>query len=448
MPELTMTIPEFDVTAVRAEFPVLDTTLPNGAPLVFLDSAASAQKPQCVIDKEVEVYTQYYANAYRGDYQFGVRIDEELEAVRTKVRDFIGAGSTEEIIFTSGTTMGVNLVANAWGRKFLQPGDEILLTIMEHHANLVPWQQIARERGAKLRFLPLDDDYRLDLSRLDDFLTDRTRMVAVTGMSNVLGTVPPLRELADAAHRRGALVFVDGAQSVPRLPTNVRDPAVDFLAFSGHKLYGPTGVGVLYGRGELLREMDPFLCGGHMISRVTQEKTDWAELPAKFEAGTLCIAQAVALGTAVDWVTRLGMDRIVEHEHQLLQHALEVLPAVPGLQIYGPEVGGAEVGGQRSEVGKEKSVRTGPSSALRPPTSDRGAILCFTVAGAHPQDLSSFLDRKGVAVRYGHHCTMPLHESLGVPATVRASFAAYNTVGEIDVLVDALHFARKRLRLD
>jgi cysteine desulfurase / selenocysteine lyase len=426
--------------AIRAEFPVLHQPLPNGAPLVYLDSAASAQKPQCVIDKEVEVYTQYYANAYRGDYQFGVRIDEELEAVRAKVRDFIGAEHSEEIIFTSGTTMGVNLVANAWGRKFLRAGDEILLTIMEHHANLVPWQQIARERGAKLRFLPLDDDYRLDLSRLDDFLTDRTRLVAVTGMSNVLGTVPPLRELADAAHRRGALVFVDGAQSVPRLPTNVRDPAVDFLAFSGHKLYGPTGVGVLYGRGELLREMDPFLCGGHMISRVTQEKTDWAELPAKFEAGTLCIAQAVALGTAVDWVTRLGMDRIVEHEERLLEHALQVLPTVPGLQIYGPETGG-----RRSEVGK---ADTAPTSDLRPPTSDRGAILSFTVAGAHPQDLSNFLDRKGVAVRYGHHCTMPLHETLGVPATVRASFAAYNTTEEIDALVEALHFARKRLRLN
>jgi len=438
---------DLDVAAVRAEFPVLDTTLPNGAPLVFLDSAASVQKPRCVIDKEVEVYTQYYANAYRGDYQFGVRIDEELEAVRAKVRDFIGAGSTEEIIFTSGTTMGVNLVANAWGRKFLQPGDEILLTIMEHHANLVPWQQIARERGAKLRFLPLDDDYRLDLSRLDDFLTDRTRMVAVTGMSNVLGTVPQLRELTDAAHRHGALVFVDGAQSVPRMPTNVQDPAVDFLAFSAHKLYGPTGVGVLYGRGELLREMDPFLCGGHMISRVTQQKTDWAELPAKFEAGTLCIAQAIALGTAVDWVSHLGMDRIVQHEHRLLEHALEVLPTVPGLRIYGPEDGS-----RRSEVGKNEPARTAdfrpPTSDLRPLTSDRGAILSFTVAGAHPQDLSSFLDRKGVAVRYGHHCTMPLHEALGVPATVRASFAAYNTVEEIDALVDALHFARKRLRLD
>ena len=410
-------VSHLNITQVRKEFPVLHKPLPNGAPLVFLDSAASAQKPQCVIDKETEVYTNYYANAYRGDYQFGVRIDEELEAVRAKVRDFIGAARSEEIVFTSGTTMSVNLVANAWGRKSLQPGDEILLTEMEHHANLVPWQQIARERGAKLRFLPITSDYLLDLSRLDEFLTDRTRMVAVTGMSNVLGTIPPLRELTAAAHRKGALIFVDAAQSVPRLPVDVQNPQIDFLAFSGHKLYGPTGVGVLYGRSELLREMDPFLCGGHMISRVGWEHSEWAEPPAKFEAGTLCIAQAIALGAAVDWVTELGMDRLVEHEHRLLLHALDVLPTVPGLKIYGPAA------------------------------DHKGAIVSFTVEGAHPQDLSNFLDRKGVAVRYGHHCTMPLHEKLGVPATVRASFAAYTTEAEIDTLVEALHFARKKLRL-
>ncbi|MFQ5730878.1 MAG: aminotransferase class V-fold PLP-dependent enzyme [Planctomycetaceae bacterium] len=406
------------VERIRAQFPILGKPLPGGTPLVYLDNAASAQKPQCVIDKEIEVYTTYYANAYRGDYRFGVRIDEELEGAREKIRAFIGAESTDEVLFTSGSTMSINLVSNAWGRKFLSPGDEVLVTEMEHHGNLVPWQQIVHERGAKLRYLPITDDYRVDLSRLDEFLNERTKMVAITGMSNVLGTIPPIAEIAEAAHRVGALVLVDGAQSVPRLPTDVRDPAIDFLAFSGHKMYGPSGVGVLYGRRDLLEAMDPFLCGGHMISRVTWEKTDWAPLPAKYEAGTLNIAQAIALGAAVDWINETGLKAIRDHEDRLLEYALSVLPGVPGLKIYGPTA------------------------------EHKGAIVSFTVDGAHPQDLANFLDRKGVAVRYGHHCTMPLHERLGVSATVRASFAPYNTQSEIDTLVDALHFARKRLRLD
>lgn len=407
-----------NIDEVRHQFPILQKPLPDGTPLVFLDNAASAQKPQRVIDKELEVYTSYYANAYRGDYRFGVRIDEELEAAREKLRALISAESADEIIFTAGTTMSINLVANAWGRKFLQPGDEILLTEMEHHGNLVPWQQIAQEKGAKLRYLPITSDYRVDIDRLDDFITDRTKMAAISGMSNVLGTIPPLEEIAAAARKHGALVLVDAAQSVPRLPVSVIEPQVDFLAFSGHKMYGPNGVGVLYGRRELLQAMDPFLCGGHMISRVTWEQSEWADLPAKFEAGTLNIAQAIALGEAVDFVNDLGIDEITVHEDRLLRHALEVLPTVPGLKIYGPTA------------------------------EHKGAIVSFTVEGAHPQDLSHFLDRKGVAVRYGHHCTMPLHEKLGVSATVRASFAAYNTTEEIDTLVEALHFARKRLRLD
>lgn len=416
MPETVA--PALNVDLIRRQFPILHKPLPDGTPLVYLDNAASAQKPQRVIDKEVEVYTTYYANAYRGDYRFGVRIDEELEAVREKVRALIEAEAAEEILFTSGTTMSINLVANAWGRKFLQPGDEVLLTEMEHHGNLVPWQQIAQERGAKLRVLPITDDYLVDVGRLDELLTDRTKMVAISGMSNVLGTIPPLHEIAAAARRHGALLMVDAAQSVPRIPVSVRDPQIDFLAFSGHKMYGPTGAGVLYGRRELLQAMDPFLCGGHMISRVTWEKTEWAELPAKFEAGTLNIAQAIALGAAVDFVNEIGIEEIAVHEDRLLRYALQKLPEVPGLTIYGPAA------------------------------EHKGAIVSFTVEGAHPQDLSFFLDRKGVAVRYGHHCTMPLHEKLGVPATVRASFAAYNTQAEIDALVEALHFARQRLRLD
>ena len=406
-----------NVEIVRQQFPILQKPLPDGTPLVFLDNAASAQKPQSVIDKEVEVYTTYYANAYRGDYRFGVRIDEAFEETREKVRALISAESTDEIIFTAGTTMSINLVANAWGRKFLEAGDEILLTEMEHHGNIVPWQQIAKEKQATVRYLPITDDYRLNLDRLDEFLTDRTKLVAVSGMSNVLGTIPPLHEIAAAARKKGALILVDAAQSVPRIPVSVIDPQIDFLTFSGHKMYGPSGVGVLYGRRELLEAMDPFLCGGHMISKVTKEGSEWAALPAKFEAGTPNIAQAIALGTAVDFLNDVGIDEVAVHEDRLLRYALEVLRGVPGLKIYGPAA------------------------------EHKGAIVSFTVEGAHPQDLSHFLDRKGVAVRYGHHCTMPLHDKLGVSATVRASFAVYNTTEEIDVLVDALHFARKRLRL-
>jgi len=418
MADTTTVTPALDVAEIRRQFPNLRKPVADGTPFVYLDNAASAQKPDCVIEKEREVYREYYANAHRGDYKYGVRIDEEVEGARSRIRHLIGAETDEEILFTAGTTMSINLVANAWGRKFLKPGDEILITEMEHHANIVPWQQIAREKGTRLRYLPLTSDYRLDLDRLDDFLTRQTKMVALTGMSNVLGTVPALHDIAAAARRRGALVLVDAAQSVPRLPVSVHDPQVDFLAFSGHKAYGPTGIGVLYGRRELLEEMDPFLCGGHMISKVHREYSEWAPLPAKFEAGTLPIAQAIALGTAIDWLSNLGMDAVVEHEHRLLRYVLSVLSNVPGVTIYGPAA------------------------------EHKGAILSFTVEGAHPQDLAHFLDRKGIAVRYGHHCTMPLHETLGVPATVRASFGVYNTEEDIDHLVDALLYARKRLRLD
>ncbi len=406
----------FDVAKVRAQFPIFDRPLPNGQPLIYLDSAASAQKPHSVIDKERECYERYYANAYRGDYQFGVHIDEELESTRGKVRDLIGATQSEEILFTSGTTMSINLVANAWGRKFLQAGDEILLTQMEHHANLVPWQQVAHATGASVRYIPLTSDWRLDLDRLDEVLTDRTRLVAVSGMSNVLGTVPPIREIAAAARKRGALVLVDGAQSVPHLATNVHDLDIDFLTFSAHKLYGPSGVGVLWGRRRLLEAMDPFLCGGHMISEVFWDHSTWAALPAKFEAGTLPIAQAVAMGAAVDFVNGLGLPAIHAHDADLTAYAHERLGSVVGLRIFGPE------------------------------PAEKGPIVTFAIDGIHPQDLANLIDRKGVAVRHGHHCTMPLHSLLGVPATTRASFGVYTTRGDIDVLVDAIEFARKKLR--
>ena len=411
---------DFDVEQVRQDFPILIRPLETGRhrlgqPPAFLDSASSAQKPSCVIDHEREVEECYYANAYRGVYFFGARVDEELESSRQSVAEFLGADSSEEIIFTSGTTMSINLVARAWGGKFLQAGDEVLITEMEHHANIVPWQLICAERGATLRWLPLTADRRLDLDRLDEFLTRKTKLVAVTGMSNVLGTINPVEELARRAHEVGALILVDGAQTVPHLPTNVVTSEIDFLALSGHKLFGPTGVGVLYGRKELLAEMNPFMGGGHMIDRVFKTHSTWSEPPAKFEAGTLPIVQAIALGTAIAYVRSLGLDRIHAYETALLAYAHERLSSVPGLTIHGPGL------------------------------EHKGAICSFTIDKAHPEDLANLLDLRGVFVRHGHHCTMPLHDLLGVSATVRASFAFYNTRAEVDRLIDGIGFAFEKL---
>ena len=412
-----------DVETIRKDFPIFSQRLSNGKPFVFVDSAASAQKPQLVIDKEDEVYQRYYANAYRGVYEFGARVDEELdgasdrEGSRQKVQHFLGASEPEEVVFTSGATMSINLVANAWGRKFLQPGDEVLITLMEHHANLVPWQRITAERGARLRYLPLTDDRRLDLSKLDEFLTPKTRIVALTQMSNVLGTINPIEEIVARAKELGTLVLVDGAQSIPHRPINVVEAGIDFLAFSGHKLFGPTGVGVLWGRRQLLEEMDPFLCGGHMIAEVHLEHSTWAPAPAKFEAGTIPIAQAIALGTAIDYVSSIGWDAVHAHERRLLEHAHARLTQIPGLTIHGPGV------------------------------EHKGPIVSFTVKNAHPEDLAQLLNLKGICVRHGHHCTMPLHDYLGISASVRASFALYNTIEEIDALADAIEFARGKLRL-
>ncbi|MSR57901.1 MAG: cysteine desulfurase [Planctomycetaceae bacterium] len=406
----------YDVAAVRQDFPILDKPLPGGMPLVYLDNGATVQKPRSVIEKLVECYENYNANVHRGIHSLGDQVTTELEAAREKVRALLGADEVEEILFTSGTTMSINLVANAWGRKFLRAGDELLLNEMEHHANLVPWQQIAHERGAKLRFIPLTADGRLDLTALDDVLTDRTKLVAVTAMSNVLGTINPIGEIAARAHARGALVLVDAAQSVPHGLVNVNDPRVDFFAFSGHKVYGPTGIGVLYGRRKILEAMDPFLCGGNMIRRVRKESSDFAELPSKFEAGTIPIAQAIGLGAAIDYVQGLGFEAIAAHEHQLTARAFDQLQQIPGLQIVGPGL------------------------------AHRGSIVSFTVEGVHPHDMAELLDRKGVAVRAGHHCTMPLHEWLGVTATTRASFALYNTHAEIDALCEAIQYARQVFR--
>ncbi|MEM9366750.1 MAG: SufS family cysteine desulfurase [Planctomycetota bacterium] len=409
---------QLDMETIRQDFPILQKPLPKGLPLVYLDSASSAQKPHSVIEKEREVYESYYANAYRGVYRFGAKVDEELEASREKVRQLVNAQHADEIVFTSGSTMSLNLVASGWGSRHLKPDDEIVINEMEHHANFVPWQQLAARTGAKCRFLPLTEDGRLDMSRLDDVLSDRTKLLAVTGMSNVLGTLNPIAELAQKAHDCGAIIVVDAAQTVPHVRTDVVGDDIDFLVFSGHKLYGPSGIGVLYGKRELLDVTDPVHFGGHMIDRVYKAHSTWASAPAKFEAGTIQIAQAIALGTAVDYVDAIGLESIHEHERDLLEYAFIRLQGIPGMRIYGPDI------------------------------QDRGAVISFTIDGAHPEDLAQLLDRRGVFVRHGHHCTMPLHDLLGVSATVRASFGVYNNRGDVDALLDALEFARQRLRLN
>jgi len=405
------------VESIREQFPILQQPDSHGRDIVYLDNGASTQKPRCVIDKEVEVYTKYYANAYRGVYEFGQRIDDEVELSRESVRGLIGAASKEEIIFTAGTTMSLNLLAYAWGSHVLKPGDEIILSRMEHHANIVPWQLVAQKTGATIRYVPLDDQYRFDGQAFEQILNSRTKIVSLTGMSNVLGATIPVQQVAEAAHSVGAVFILDAAQSILHQPTDVMKQGIDFLAFSGHKIYGPSGVGVLYGKQELLEQMPPFLGGGHMIDQVFDDHSTWAAAPAKFEAGTLPIAQAIALRPAIELIIEVGFDWIEKHEKQLLIQATEQLQKIPGLKIYGPAV------------------------------SEKGAMVSFTLEGAHPQDLAFLLNRHGVCVRHGHHCAMPLHKILDVSATVRASFGLYNTHQEVDKLTEAIHQARKKLRL-
>ncbi|MDA0831994.1 MAG: SufS family cysteine desulfurase [Planctomycetota bacterium] len=409
--------PTWTAETIRRDFPILEKRLPNGQPLVYLDNAATSQKPQVVINAVRDCYETYYSNVHRGVHQLGDRVTEELEGSRAKIQKFVGANEPEEIIFTSGTTMSINLVANGWGRRFLSEGDEVLVTEMEHHANLVPWQQIVREKNARLRYIPITAEGRLDKEQLESLIGPRTKMIAVTTMSNVLGTINDIHALSEAASSCGARLLVDAAQSVAHMPTNVLSPRVDFLAFSGHKIYGPSGIGVLYGRRELLEAMDPFLCGGNMISEVHRDESTWGELPAKFEAGTLPIAPAIGLGTAIDYVQQLGWQEIHDVETTLTRRAWDVLTEIPGLHIVGP------------------------------PADERGSIISFTVDRLHPHDLATLVDQKGVAIRAGHHCTMPLHDVLQMIATARASFAVYNTLEEVDILADAIRHARKVMRL-
>jgi cysteine desulfurase/selenocysteine lyase len=399
----------FDVLAVRADFPILNRVI-NGKRLVFLDSAASSQKPLQVIDTIGYYYRTSHANVHRGIYELSEEATDAYEHARARTARFINAASWKEVIFTRNATESINLVAYSWGRVNLSAGDEILLTEMEHHANLVPWQLVAQEKDAKLRFIPITDDGQLDLSDIDSLLTQRTRLVAFTQASNVLGTLNPVRQITDKAHAVGAIALVDGAQGAPHMPVDVKTLGCDFYAFSGHKMCGPTGVGVLWGRRELLESMPPFLGGGEMIRRVELERSEWAEVPYKFEAGTPAIAEAIGLGAAIDYLSALGMDAIRDHEKELTAYALERLAEVPGLKVYGP-----------TDIER------------------RGGVAAFALDDLHPHDIATVLDSEAVAVRAGHHCAMPLHKKLCLPATTRASFYIYNTPEEIDRLVEALY---------
>ena len=396
-----------DVARVRRDFPILERTV-EGKPLVYLDSAATSQKPNQVIDAEADFYRQHNANAHRGIYLLAEETTELYEQARTTLARFVGAPDPGTIVFTRGTTESTNLVAYAWGRKFLSEGDEILLSEMEHHSNIVPWQLAARDTGAVLRYLPLTDDGLLDLTDLGSLLTEKTKLLAITGMSNSLGTLPPVRELADAAHAVGALLLVDGAQLVPHVPVDVTELDCDFLTISGHKMLGPTASGGMYARRELLESMDPFLGGGHMIEEVFPDHSTWNAVPYKFEAGTMNIAQEVALAAAVDYLEGLGMDAVRAHEEEITAYAIERLQDA-GARVFGP----ADV-------------------------SVRGGAVSFWYHDVHPHDLATILNEEGVAVRAGHHCNQLVMRRFGVPATTRASFYVYNSNDEVDALVDAL----------
>lgn len=406
-----------DTTKIRAEFPILTTEAYPGIPLVYLDNAASSQKPQPVIQAMTDYYQHYHANVHRGIHRLSEEATNRYETAREKVARFINAPDSCQIIWLRNATEGFNLVAYTWGRANIQAGDEILLTEMEHHANLVPWQILAEEKGAVLRFVPFKEDGTLDLTDLPSLLTRKTKLFSFTAMSNVFGTINPVKELVKAGHDVGAVVMVDAAQSVPHLPVDVQDLDCDFLAFSGHKMCGPTGIGVLYGRRELLEAMPPFMGGGDMIRRVQLEHSTWNDLPWKFEAGTPSIAEAIGLGTAVDYLTAIGMDNIHAHEQFITNYALEALSEVQGVKLYGP------------------------------PASQKGGVAAFTLEGVHPHDIAELIDKEGIAIRAGHHCAMPLHKKLGVSATARASFYLHTTTGEIDQLIASLHRVRSVFRL-
>ncbi len=403
--------PPLDVARIKADFPVLNQPPPGGKPpLAFLDSAASSQKPQVVIDALSGYYETTNANIHRGVYDLSERATAAYEASRRKVQRFINARSWREIIFVRNTTEAINLVAHAWGTANVGPGDLIVFTTMEHHSNIVPWQLLAERTGARLGFVGITPDGRLDMESWHTLLAQEPKLVAFTHVSNSLGTINPVKEMVAQAKAAGAVTLVDGAQSVPHLPIDVQDLGCDFFAFSGHKMLAPMGAGILYGRKELLDAMPPFLGGGSMIRKVTLERTTWADAPAKFEAGTPSVGDAIVLGTAIDYLTDIGMDAIWQHEHDLATYALSQLPEVPGLTIYGPQE-----------------------------PLDRSAVISFGFDSIHPHDVAAILNEDNVAVRAGHHCTQPLMAALDVVATTRASFYLYNDQNDVDRLVESLH---------
>ena len=404
----------YDIDRIREDFPILSRKVHCDKPLVYLDNAATSQKPRSVIDALSHYYEHYNANIHRGIHALSEQASDEFEDARERVASFIGSGDPNEVIFVRNTTEALNLVAQAWGRANIRPGDEIVLSEMEHHSNLVPWQLLAQEKGANLKFFRIDDNGEIDPGQIEDLIGERVKVVSLTHMSNVLGTINPVELAAKRAHEVGALMVVDGAQSVPHLPVDVAELGCDFLAFSGHKMLGPMGVGVLWGRAELLEAMGPFLGGGSMIREVFLDRSTWNELPWKFEAGTPDVADVIALTAAVDYLESVGMDAIRRHEMDIASYAIRALTDLDGVRIYGPQ-----------------------------DPSRRGGVVAFNYLDIHPHDIGTIVDREGVAIRAGHHCCQPLMRRLGVAATCRASFYLYNTESETDVLVDALKQARE-----
>ncbi len=402
-----------DVERIRQDFPILKRRV-HGKRLVYLDNAATSQKPRAVIDATTEYYETYNANIHRAVHKLSEEATEAYEGARKKAARFINARSPEEVIFVRSATEAINLVMYSWGRDNIRENDKIVLTEMEHHSNLVPWQLLAKEKNARLEFLGFDSNGLVSWEDVERYIDEQTKLVSITQMSNVLGTIPPIKRVIDYAHRFGAKVVIDGAQGVAHLPVDVQELDCDFLAFSGHKMLGPTGVGVLYGKRELLQNMPPFHGGGEMIKEVHLRESRWNDLPWKFEAGTVNIAGGIGLGVAIDYLNALGMNNVREHEIQIARYALESLSKVKGLRIYGP-------------VNADQ----------------RGGVIAFNLGDIHSHDLASILDAEGIAVRSGHHCAMPLHEKLRIPASTRASFYIYNTFEEVDLLVKALGKARK-----
>jgi len=403
----------FDVEAIRNDFPILKRKIGEN-PLVYLDNAATTQKPVQVISALNDYYTKTNSNVHRGLHTLAEESTSAFEETRRKIADFIGGVKTEEIIYTRNATEAINLVAYSWGRKNIKKGDRIVLTEMEHHANLVPWIALAKETGAELKYIPIDDNFRLDLGEIDSIISANTKLVAITHMSNVLGTINPLEDIGRIAHKKGALFLVDGAQSAPHLPIDIKTIDADFYAFSAHKMLGPTGIGVLYGKESILGRMEPFIYGGEMISEVRYDFADWNDLPWKFEAGTPNIAGAVGFSPALDYLANIGMDFIRDHELELTSYAITRLSQIDSIKLIGPK-----------------------------DTIMRGGAISFIDSDIHPHDLATFLDSRGIAVRAGHHCAQPLMKRLGLVATARASVYIYNTKAEIDRLVDVLREARR-----